>query len=204
MLHSASLAVLATLAAILLLRLSNTIAQEGMVSREYAIKAGVLGVLGKCVTWPAETAPGRGMSLTIGILGKGPFNENGVNQLDRLAADESRKGVHIVVKRFASMNDDQPCHILYVSELANEGSEEKTVAERMAAANKAIGDAAVLIVGESDGLAQRGAVANLMFDPATNLIRLELNPDAAARARLKLAPDLLRLKLVQIVRDTNG
>ena len=42
-----------------------------------------------------------------------------------------------------------------------------------------------------------------MFDRGTNLIRLELNPDAAARARLKLT-DLLRLKLVQIVRDTNG
>jgi hypothetical protein len=196
-------AVVVVCALMIVSRAVDLAAQEGMVSREYAIKAGVLGVLGKCVIWPDGAGPNRDEPLVIGVVGKDPFIENGVNQLERMAADESRKGIKIAVKRFVSMKDYQPCHILFVSQATADASVEKSAAERVAAANNRVQGQAVLIVGESNGLAQRGAVANLMFDAATNLIRLELNPDAAARARLKLAPDLLRLKLVQIVRDTN-
>jgi hypothetical protein len=62
----------------------------------------------------------------------------------------------------------------------------------------------VLLVGESAGLAKQGAVANLLYDRSTNLIQLEINPEAARVSGLKLAPDLLRLNLVQIVRDPQG
>ena len=135
-------------------------------------------------------------------MGKDPFIENGVNQLERAVADEKRKGIQIAVRRFNSARDYQPCHILFVSSVAAENSDEKTVSERMKAAQDATAGGNVLLVGESAGLARQGAVANLLFQRDTNLIRLEINPDAAARAGLKLAPDLLRLKLVQIVRDS--
>ncbi|MEX2317832.1 MAG: YfiR family protein [Pirellulales bacterium] len=180
----------------------QALAQEAVVSREYAIKAGVIAVLGKCVTWPADAAPAPGEPLSIGILGKDPFVENGVNQLDRMVAEQKRKGIPIVVKRFNSAKDYQPCHILFVANQAADGSEEKSLAARLDAAQQVAGKSTVLVVGESADVARQGAVANLMFDRATNLIRLEINPDAAARAGLKLAPDLLRMKLVQIVRDS--
>ena len=173
-----------------------------VVRREYAIKAGVIGVLAKCVTWPKGATPAPGKPLTIGILGKDPFVESGVNQLDRTIAAENLKGGAIVVKRFDSARDYQPCHILLVSSLAAESSEEKTLADRVKAACIVTKGGGVLLVGESAGLARQGAAANLIYDRTTNLIRLEINPDAAARAGLKLAPDLLRLKLVQIVRDS--
>jgi hypothetical protein len=194
-----------TAAVALLTCVAGVVAQQEVVRHEYAIKAGVLGVLGKCVTWPSEAAPiTRGDPLKIGILGRDPFVENGVNQLDRFVAEEKLKGRNIVVKRFSSAKDYEFCHILFVSSLpANEGATE-TVADRVQAANKASEGSTVLIVGESTGLARQGAVANLVFDRTTNLIRLEINPDAAARAGLKLAPDLLRLKLVEIVRDSKG
>jgi hypothetical protein len=176
-------------------------ADEAIVSREYAIKSGVIGVLTKCVIWPPGMAPVRDQPITIGVMGKDPFVENGVNQLDRMVAEENQKGSRIAVKRFASAKDYEPCHILFVSNLAADLSLEKTVAERVEAANRIASASAVMIVCESDGLAQQGAVANLIFERTRNLIRLEINPDAAARAGLKLAPDLLRLKLVQIVRD---
>ena len=192
------------LAGVLLTLAAGAAAQDSVVRREYAIKAGVIGVLGKCVTWPADVAPAPGEPLRVGILGKDPFIENGVNQLDRFVAAEKLKGREIIVMRFAAAKDYEPCHILFVSSLAANESVETTVAERVAAAKKVIGSATVLIVGESTGLAGQGAVANLVFDPTSNLIRLEINPDAAARARLKLAPDLLRLQLVQIVRDSKG
>jgi hypothetical protein len=182
----------------------NTAAEEELISREYAIKAGVIGLLGKCVMWPAEAAPGSSEPLTIGILGKDPFFENGVNQLDRAVAEQNHKGSAIVVKRFNSVEDYEPCHILFVSSLSADDSAETTVAERIKAAGRITGGATVLIVGESTGMARQGAMANLLFDRATNLIRLEINPDAVARAGLKLSPDLLRLKLVMIVRDSTA
>ncbi len=176
-------------------------AQQDVVTREYALKANIIGVLGKCVTWPAEEAPRRGEPLTIGILGQDPFIENGINQLDVWAAAEKRKGHEVVVKRFDSASDFVPCHILFISNQGTEKSAEKTVVERTAAAKKLAADKSILIVGETTNLTREGATANLVFDRSTNLIQLELNPDAAARAELKLAPDLLRLKLVRIVRD---
>ena len=146
-------------------------------------------------------APASDKPLVIGVLGKDPFVENGVNQLDRVVADEVRKGGNITVQRFASAKDYQPCHMLFVSSQPAEGSVEKTLAERLAAAKKVTAGTPVLVVGEATGVAQQGAAANLMFDRSGNRIKLELNPDAASRASLKLAPQLLRLSVVQIVRD---
>jgi hypothetical protein len=176
-------------------------AQSPVVRREYAIKAGVLGLLGKCVSWPDQTELSRGQPLIIGVLGPDPFFENGANQLDQKMAEEKSKGAAIVVKRFATIEEYQPCHILFVSNLPDSTSDQSMFDEQLAAALRVTRGQSVLVVGETSGLAQRGAAANLLFDRATNLIRLEINPDAAARAGLKLAPDLLRLKLVQIVRD---
>jgi hypothetical protein len=181
--------------------LSSVALAQDVVRREYAIKAGVMVTLGKFVIWPEGQAPSKERPLTIGVLGRDPFFENNVNQLDQVVAAEVRKGMPVVVKRFTSIKDYQPCHILFVSGLAVESSPEKTVAQRLAAARQATQGTSVLIVGESTGVVREGGAANLLFDRTTNLIRLEVNPDAAARAGLKLAPDLLRLKLVQIVRD---
>jgi hypothetical protein len=177
--------------------------QEKLVSREYAIKAGVVVLLAKCVTWPAERTPSPQSPLTIGILGDDPFLESGVNQLDVKVRDEARRGMEIVVKRFSSIADYEPCHILFVSSTgAALGPESQ--AEQFTSAKRAVGTAPVLLIGDAPGLAAKGAAANLVFARATNLIRLEVNPDAAARAKLKLSPDLLRLKLVTIVREASN
>jgi hypothetical protein len=174
---------------------------EDVISREYTIKAGVVGILSKCVTWPKNSSPAQGVPLRIGIVGKDPFTENGVNQLERIIAAEKSKGAQIELMRFDSAKDYQPCQIVFISSEATEQSEEQTLAERVEAVKQVTDGQNVLIVGESTGLAQQGAIANLLFDRNTNLIHLEINPDAAARTGLKLTPDLLRLKLVRIVRD---
>lgn len=186
--------------AVLIFQATHATAQ--VVRREYSIKASILCMLGKCVTWPPESAPKKGEPLVIGILGRDPFFENGANQLDLAVADAKAKGSNLVVKRFDSAKDYETCHILFVSNLAADKSEEKSVAERIKSATGITNRSTVLLVSESPGLAQQGAIANLIFDRATNLIQLEINPDAAARASVKMTPDLLRLKLVRIVRDT--
>jgi hypothetical protein len=182
----------------LLLPVPFVCSQEPLVSREYAIKAGVIGVLTKCVIWPAHRTPSPESPLTIGILGDDPFGESGVNQLEQKVRDEEQRGTKIVIRRFRTAKDYEPCHILFVSSAA---AGAPATEEKWEAARNVVGDAPVLLVGETPGSAQSGAAANLIFDRATNLIRLEINPDAAARANLKLSPDLLRLKLVTLVRD---
>jgi hypothetical protein len=182
---------------------AEVLAQD-VVSREYAIKAGVVCLLGKFASWPPTRAPGEDKPLVIGILGKDPFVEANANQLDLSVAAENRKGRNIIIKRFDSVRDCQPCHILFIANQATEKSVEKSLADRIKGAKSATQGSNTLIVSESTGLARQGATANLIFDRSTNLIRLELNPDEAARVGVKLAPDLLRLKLVQIVRDGPG
>ena len=174
--------------------LSCSVVAQEVVSREYEIKAGVISLLGKFVTWPDGVSPNMARPLIIGVLGPDLFLEGGVNQLDRTVAAERAKGRQIVVRRFESAKDYKPCHILFVSDAAG---------NRFADAKKVTDGEPVLLVGQSSGLARQGATANILFDRATNLIRLEINPDAANRAGLKLAPDLLRLKLVDIIRDKN-
>lgn len=181
--------------------LSFPVAAQEVVSREYEIKAGVLSLLGKFVTWPDSVAPNRDRPLVIGVLGRDQFMEGGVNQLDRIVAVERAKGRPIIIRRFDSAENYEPCHMLFVSDAPAETSVERTMVDRLAAAKKLTEGKPVLVVGQSLGLARQGATANMLFDRATNLIRLELNPDAASRAGLKLAPDLLRLKLVDIIRE---
>jgi hypothetical protein len=187
-----------------ILHSSLILAQDNVVSREYTIKAGVIGVLSKCVIWPDSALPSSGEPLKIGILGKDPFVENGVHQLERVVDAGRSKGENVVLMHFDSAKDYQRCQILYVSSESAERSEEQTVAERVEAAKKIAAEQTVLIIGESNGLARQGAVANLLYDRTTNLIQLEINPDEAARRGIKLAPDLLRLKLVKIVRDSKA
>ncbi len=194
---------LLTVACLLLGALSVPVAAQGVVSREYEFKAGVISLLGKLVTWPDNVAPNSTRPLNIGVLGQDPFLEGGVNQLDRIVAAERDKGRQIVVRRFDSAKDYQPCHILFVSDAAGEKSLERNLVDRLAAARKLTDGKPVLLIGQSLGFAKQGATANMLFDRTTNLIRLEINPDAANRAGLKLAPDLLRLKLVDIIRDKN-
>lgn len=186
---------------LLLTLLSSSGQSQDVISREYETKAGVISVLGKFVTWPDEVAPNRERPLTIGVLGHDPFFEGGVNQLDRIASEERQKGRNLVVRRFDSAKDYKPCHILFVSSKPTEKSVEQTLPDRLEAAKKLVEKSSILLAADSPGLASQGVTANMTFDRSTNLIRLEINPDAASRSGLKLAPQLLRLSLVQIVRD---
>lgn len=180
---------------------SSSLWAQEVVSREFEIKAGVLKALCIFVTWPEAAAPTPERPLTIGVLGQDPFVEAGVNQLDQMVAAEKANGRKFVVRRFESAKDYEPCHLLYVSDKAVETSVEQSFKQRLEAAVKLTDGKPVLLIGAAPGLPAWGFSANMLFDRANNRIRLELNPDAAHRHGLKFAPQLLRLPVVQIVRD---
>ncbi len=192
-----------TLIAVACLLLSLTcspLAAQEVIRSEYEIKAGVMSLLGKFVTWPEKVAPNDKRPLTIGVLGQDPFFEQGVNQLDLMVANERAKGRQIVVRRFDSAKDYIDCHILYVSDTATPASEEKTFKARLEAAVGLAKNKPVLLTGATAGLPTWGFPANMLYDRENNRIRLELNPEAANRHDLMLAPLLLRSSIVEIVR----
>ena len=180
---------------------NSPLAAQEVISREYATKAGVICLLGTFVTWPEGAVPNNSRPLTVGVLGKDPFLEGGVNQLNQAVDAERLKGRQIVVRRFDSAKDYKPCHILYVAEKATPNSDEKTFEERLAASLKLAANNPVLLVGDATDLATRGAAANMIYDRNANVIRLELNPESAGRHKLTFDAQLLNLSVVKIVRD---
>ena len=94
---------------------------EGEVNREYAIKAVYLYNFAHYVQWPAD-ADSQG-PFVIGVLGRDPFGA----LLDEIASSKRLEGRAIAVKRFASAEQYEACHILFLTASA-------TAAQKKAAA----------------------------------------------------------------------
>ena len=171
------------LTALALLSLIGNVS-SAQASREPELKGKMVGILGSLITWPNNTAPSRANPLTIGIIGNDPFvDERGVNHLEQKLA-----GTGAVLLHFADTAAYRKCHILVVP---------KSVDVVPALAKTA--GSPVLVVTESPGLAKQGAAINLVYDIASNKIRLEINPGTAKKADLQINQGLLRSPLVDIV-----
>lgn len=170
------------------------LAQE-VTDQQYKLKRAYLYNFARYVEWPQNAGPGDDKTFVIAVLGPNPFG----NALDSLAGEmvQDRK---IVVRLFASAKDYQPCHILFLSAEADEKAEEKTVNDRLKAALTKTKGSPVLVVSDTEGLAQKGTIIN--FSIVGNSLKLEINPAAATRAGLKINPRLLALPSVIIVKDS--
>jgi hypothetical protein len=155
---------------------------------EYAVKAAYLYHFAIYVNWPKQ-APAGNDALIIGIYGKDP--------VDELAARLQTKKVHgkeVVVRRFASADELQACHILFIPATPAPGKEAKSIHERLATALKKMDG--TLVVTETEGAARRGAAIN--FYLADDRVRFEINPSAARRAGLQVSSRLFQLgKIVE-------
>lgn len=157
---------------------------SAQINREAELKGKMVGLLGKLVTWPKDNAPTREKPLTIGIVGNNPFvDDQGVNHLEQKLA-----GTGAVVLNFADASAYKDCHVLVVSKSTDF---EKVLAQT--------NGKPILVVSEAPGLAKKGAAINMVFDQASNVIRLEINPGIARKANLQINQGLLRSPLVDIV-----
>ena len=167
---------------------------------EYELKASFLRVFGDVVKWENDPGLGTTKPLSIGILGQDPFNATltsgtRINYLDQKVAERVRAGKKIEVQRFATPDEYQPCHMLFVaSNLARD-------AQAWQAVVKATQDADVLVVADTPGLARKGATINMVV--VRGHVQLEINPDAAQRASLDIPLELYRFPGVKVVRDQN-
>ena len=152
---------------------------------EYEVKAAFLYNFARYIEWPEEAVPDAEDTFVIGVLGEDPFGPI----LDRIAKSKTVDGRKIAVRRFATVEDYTPCHILFVS--SSETDRLATVLARLAESH-------VLVVGDTPGSARQGVIINFVIEQSK--VRLEINPGAAERAGLKISSKLLRL--ATIVGDT--
>jgi hypothetical protein len=151
---------------------------------EYQLKAAFVGKFVKYVTWPVERLRESDAPLVVGVLGQDPFG-------DKLeAAFRNRKSDErpVLVRRFTGIDGLAEAHVLFVPERET---------PRLGEVLRAVKDAGLLLIGESDGFAARGGVINFYLEG--DKLRFEINTESAKRQRLKVSSDLL--KLARIVVD---
>jgi YfiR/HmsC-like len=168
----------ALLMALPLVALGSRAGAEGQAG-EYELKAAFLYNFAKFVEWPSD----GGGSICLGIVGPDPFGPT----LERLLAGKTVHERPLAIRRFASADAVEPCHLLFVSAAA--------AATYPAAIWTRTG---VLAVGEGDAFLATGGV--IAFTKEGNKLRFTINAGAADRAQLKLSSQLLKLA-VRVVKE---
>ena len=158
--------------------------QEPQALPEYVVKAGFLFNFAKYVEWPAEAFEKAETPITIGIVGSDPFGEG----LEKTLKNKTVRNRSFVIVRFPERSALQRCHILFIPR-----TERDNVREIL----KHVQSWPVLTVGEDEGFSRAGGTTNILIE--NEKPRLEVNPDAAEKARLTIDPKLL--KVAAIVRS---
>jgi len=149
------------------------------------IKAKHLCSMPRFIDWPQETLPNSDSPIVIGVMGSDRF----IEFVQREAEGKTIKGHPLQVRR-PSGRGFQSCHVLFVSDLAW---------RRGPRLIELLKHRPILTVGETHGFARSGGIANFRLDD--DRLYLEVNDDAAKRARLNISSKLLRLRFCTIVRD---
>ena len=139
---------------------------------EYEVKAQFLRHFATFVEWP-----GNGTALRLCILGRDPFG--GALEAIRGLPVKDRK---LEIATLDVKDDVRDCQMLFVAPSAERHL------ERVAALARGYG---ILIVGDSDGYAQRGAMINFYLEAGK--IRFEINLEAIRQSTLKVSSRLLAL-----------
>ncbi len=149
------------------------------MSLEYKVKTVFLYNFTKFIEWPPGSMPEDG-DFVIGIFGDDQFGD-GLSYF----ADKKVRGRKIMVRKFAYVDDLEPCHILFICSSAkfNHG--------RILAA---VADWHVLTVGEWEWFATNGGVIN--FVSRGGKVNFEINQAAAGRAGLRISSNLLNLATI--------
>jgi len=148
---------------------------------EYRFKAVYLLNFLQFVEWPDSSFANDESSIVLAVLGRDPFEST----LDETVQSE-RIGNHpILVRRFMTLDELAPCHVLFISV-----SEKQTYR----AALKRFNGFPVLTVSDIEGFGDTGG--SIGFYMEDQKIRFEINTEALRHANLKVSSKLLRLARV--------
>jgi hypothetical protein len=146
-------------------------------TREYDLKAAFLYNFAQFVEWPADAFESPGAPFVIGIVGTDPFGQS----LDEIVAGEAVRGHSIVVRRWRTLEEMGPAHVLFIS---------RGQAARLGDLATAVDDRSILTVGDGNDFATR--VGIIGFVVAGNHVRLVINVARARAANLTISSQLLR------------
>ncbi len=144
-------------------------------ANEYELKAAFVYRLMSFVEWPGDVL---GDHLTVGFVGEGPMGD----ALTRSLQGKRIGSRPIEVRVVRTTGDMRDCNVLVVS---------YSDASRTRQAVAGIKDASVLTIGDGEGFARMGGVVALV--PREGTFQLAINPQAAARARIKISSKLLTM-----------
>jgi hypothetical protein len=145
---------------------------------EYQVKAAFLFNFAKFVEWPAQAFKRAGSPIEICVLGPNPFGFSLANAVEGKVVGNRQ----FVVRDVRDAQQANDCHILFVSAAGWTRSQAR------------LGDikkCCVLTVGETGEFIPQGGMISLRLEDAR--VRVEINPDAAARAGLRISSKLLSL-----------
>jgi hypothetical protein len=133
----------------------------------------------KYVEWPEAQSKG---DFVVGILGDSPLQK----ELQALAASKKLKGRTIVIKTLSKPEEIASCHLAYIP--SSKSSVMKALKEQLR-------EKPVLVVGEREGLAKKGAAISFvtMEDDA---LKFDINKKEIEQHQLKVSSQLIQLGIV--------
>ena len=151
---------------------------------EQEVKASFIYTVAKFVEWPESAFGAPEAPMVFAILGDELIGD----ALERLVEGKSVHGHPVTVRRATTLDDLAGCHVLFLGRL--EGQRLQDILGRLRGLY-------VLTVSESERFVRDGGVLGLLLDQ--NMVRFEVNVDAASRSRLSISSKILRLG--KVVRD---
>jgi hypothetical protein len=151
---------------------------------EYQVKAAFLYNFAKFVEWPALTFKTDRDPMRICVLGQNPFG----GALSDAVGGKTVLGRPFAVVDISETSQSSECQMLFVS-----SSERK----RLRSILGELRPTGVLTIGETEGFAAQGGIVNFRLEEGR--VRLEINIEAAERARLRISSKVLTL--AQIVKS---
>ena len=145
---------------------------------EYRVKAAFLFNFAKFVQWPPQAFKSADGPIELCLLGPNPFG----SWLDQTVQGKIAGNRAFVVREIRDAQQASGCHIVFVSAAGWTQS---------LAVLRDINPCCALTVGESAEFIASGGMINLRLENAR--VRVEINPDAAERARLRISSKLLSL-----------
>lgn len=145
---------------------------------EYDVKAAFLYQFANFVEWPSGSFSSSSSPIVIGVLGDDPFGD----KLDDTVRGKTVDGRKITIKRSDDVKDLTSCHIVFISSSAS---------GRLSKIIDRLRSESILTVGETDQFASHGGIIGFVIHD--NKIGLQINVEAAKKAKLKISSKLLRL-----------
>ena len=130
----------------------------------------------KYIEWPEITG-----DFTIGVVGDSPV----LKELETLAKTKKAKGRNIIIKKILTPDDVMNCQLVYVC--SGKSSMAKAI-------NEKVKGKSILVVGEREGLAKKGAALSFItLDD--DVLKFEINKVVLDQNKLKIPSVLSNLGL---------